>query len=105
MDARGEMSPTTYSPSTAGVRPFIWARFDLLLTEIAKKHRVSRRDILSPARRRSIAWPRQELYARALDAKISSADVGRMIGRDHATVLFGAKRHRKRDAESAQVRP
>lgn len=46
--------------------------------------------ILSDMRQGPIVRARQEVYARALDAGFSSIAVGRAMGRDHSTVLYGA---------------
>lgn len=68
--------------------------------EVAFDYEIDTDDIRGPSRVRVFVLPRDEFMARALDAGFSSGQVGRFLtGRDHSTVLTGAKRHRIRMAK------
>jgi chromosomal replication initiation ATPase DnaA len=68
--------------------------------EVAFNYEIDTDDIRGPSRVRVFAWPRQEFMARALDAGFSSGQIGMFLsGRDHSSVLVGAKRHRIRMAK------
>jgi hypothetical protein len=70
-----------------------------VVREVAKKYRLREHDLTGPCRRRSVAWPRQEVYFRVFTecGHISYPESGRRLGgRDHTTVYAGVKRHCQR---------
>jgi len=67
-----------------------------ILKDVATRHRIRITDITSPSRSDVNVAARQEFYALAMDAGRSSNQIAAFIGRDHSTVLHGARRHRER---------
>lgn len=62
--------------------------FFRLLIEVAKKHNVDPNAIVNPNRRKSMVVIRRELVWRAVnEAGYSRARVGRMLKRDHTTII------------------
>lgn len=70
-----------------------------VVREVAQKHGLKERDLIGHCRRRSVAWPRQEVYFRVFTecAHVSYPESGRRLGgRDHTTVYAGVKRYCQR---------
>lgn len=68
-----------------------------LIIEIAAKHGVSEKELVSGGAKRRLAWPRHELFYEARQrTKLSYPNLARIFGCNHATVLMGARRHAKR---------
>jgi len=66
---------------------------------------LSKEEICSKSRKRSIAWPRQvAMYLARCHTDASLEAIGREFNRDHATVLHSVKRIRKQLNESGKVR-
>lgn len=63
---------------------------------VAEEYGVHPSVILGSEKNRRAAVPRQEVMRRALAVGWSSTQVGRALGRDHSTVLTGAKRAAER---------
>jgi chromosomal replication initiation ATPase DnaA len=85
--ASEEESPADDAP----VKPTTW-RHDL--NEVALKHGVSPREILSPFRDKPIVSARYELFWRLrVERKYSFGRIGLLLDRDHSTVVYGVKRH------------
>ena len=62
--------------------------FFRLLIEVAKKHNVDPNLIVNPNRKKAMVVIRRELVWRAVyEANYSRAHVGRMLRRDHTTIL------------------
>lgn len=62
--------------------------FFRLLIEVAKKHNVDPNSIVNPNRKKSMVVIRRELVWRAVhEAGYSRARVGRMLRRDHTTII------------------
>lgn len=59
--------------------------------------------LATPCRRREIAWPRQEVVylAKVIRPELSYPIMGRILRRDHTTLLHGYRRVEARIAESA----
>lgn len=71
--------------------------------EIAERHKVSLRQLLSPYRGRAVVKARQELmHTLVVEHGWSLMRAGRAIGRDHTTVLHGVRVHAARLAGEAQ---
>jgi chromosomal replication initiator protein len=82
-------------------------RIDDILRAVSRHFGVSRTDLLSERRHRSIVWPRQ--VAMYLCSKLTSrgmAEIGRRLGgRDQATTLHGVRRVEAALAANAALRP
>ena len=76
----------------------------LVLEVVADEFAVSRRELVSEMRARSIAWPRQ--VAMWLGKQVTGQSlprIGRAIGgRDHTTVMWGCRRVEERMAEDRE---
>jgi chromosomal replication initiator protein len=77
--------------------------------EVAATYSISVADLKGADRRRPVAWPRQEAYARcfALREKYgnrySKHAIGRFFGgRDHSTIYHGIRAHEARQAEAGE---
>jgi chromosomal replication initiation ATPase DnaA len=74
----------------------------LMILAASRNHGLSVADLTGPSRRREIAWPRQGVMRAARLAGYSSTQIGRALGgRDHATVLYGAKAAASREWDGA----
>lgn len=68
-----------------------------ILADVCKRYRLRVKDLMGPERVRYISYPRQEfMYLAYETGRFSYPTIGRFIGRDHATVIFGAKAHAAR---------
>lgn len=72
-----------------------WKR---IMIEVAEKHGVSPRDLVSSSRFRNIAAARFEAFYRVyLETNMGLPEIGRKFGgRDHTTVLHGIRTHAER---------
>jgi hypothetical protein len=65
-----------------------------LLAEVAAAHGCSVRDLQTYSRLPQYVAPRREFYYRALaETSASSCEIGRVVSRDHSSVLSGSRRH------------
>ena len=77
-------------------------RFIALTDEVAEAYGVTRDQILSARRIGLWSEARQMLFLLAQERfGWSTTQIGRMIGRDHSTVVHGIQQARKRIAEGA----
>ena len=77
-------------------------RFKALVDEVAQTHGINRDELLGTHRHPRVAHPRQNLCLLAQERfGWSTTQIGRMIGRDHSTVVHGIQQARKRIAEGA----
>lgn len=77
-----------------------------ILAEVCSTHNLSPKDILTPRRHRSVAWPRQEIMYRAvMETSASLPVIGRELERHHSTVLNGFRKHAKRLGELSPIAP
>jgi hypothetical protein len=56
---------------------------------------VERHDLKKVSRKQEIIYPRYYIYSLLRDAKYSLSAIGRIFGKDHATVLHGIKMHKQ----------
>lgn len=72
----------------------------VIIGAVAQVFEVHSEDLLGRARSKAVATARGALYCllRELCATMSWPDIGREFGRDHSTVLEGARRHLMRVA-------
>jgi hypothetical protein len=65
-----------------------------IVAEVAEQHKVTVLDIMSARRNRTIVAARQEaMYRLRHETPLSSAQIGRLLKRDHTTVLWAVERH------------
>lgn len=67
-----------------------------IIGEIAVTYGVGRSELLSRDQHRRVAWARQALMAAFREAGYSYPKIGVILGRDHATIIFGVKAHARR---------
>lgn len=73
------------------------------LDAISMASRIKREALLSPARRREIAWPRQvAMELTAAHSSLSLPAVGRMFHRDHTTVMHARRAVAKRISDGCE---
>lgn len=105
--APGDITSSTWGcvppPKPAGL-PAIRQTMKLIAEEVAEKHGIRVDDLRGQSRKRIFSHPRQEFMWRARrifrsdgSFRYSSPQIGMFLdGRDHSTVLHGAKRHEHR---------
>ncbi len=74
-----------------------------LMKQIGAKHGVSLDDILSARRQTDIAAARFEISARLYERGLSYPQIGRLINRDHTTVIHAVRRHYELEARFAAL--
>jgi chromosomal replication initiation ATPase DnaA len=73
-----------------------------MLHEVATEHHVSPAALVSRRRFQSAAAARQAFYVRlAKETHMSFAEIARLVGRDHTTVLAAVKPYRDQIRKSA----
>lgn len=73
-----------------------------IVQQIASDNGLTMAEIKSRSKVAAICKPRQHAYVKLMDAGFSAAGIGRFFGRDHTTILDGAKKAR---AEMAKADP
>ena len=69
-----------------------------IVTRVADENGVRVADLLGPSHARRVSWPRQAAYVQLRDRGLSYPQIGRIMGRDHTSVLSGERAHRARAA-------
>lgn len=65
--------------------------------EVAAKHAVPMRELTGPAKHRSLAYIRQEaMWSARQTTGASFPEIGRVLNRDHTTVIHGVRAHAAR---------
>jgi chromosomal replication initiator protein len=78
---------------------------DTITDTICRHYRVTKEEIRSKSRKRSIAWPRQvAMYLSRRYTESSLEVIGRAFNRDHATVLHSVKRITTQMEQSGKLR-
>ena len=72
------------------------ATFERVLNEVAESTEILACAIVSDSRARHIAQPRQELMWRLHRLGYSTPEIGRLLKRDHSTVVHGIHAHKAR---------
>lgn len=83
-------------PITVVIPPRAVAPIRAIAEAVAAAHGLSVREMLGTSRRREVAWPRQDAMRLARTAGYSLPRIGRALGRDHSTVLYGVRRSEER---------
>jgi chromosomal replication initiation ATPase DnaA len=81
-----------FEPRLRIVRPTLHA----VAQAIAAEHALPVAALLGPSRLMHISHARQALYAALRARGLSLPAIGRFMGRDHTTVLYGIQAHRDR---------
>jgi len=67
-----------------------------VLDQVAEKHGVLKRVLLSPDKSVVAVRARWELFYRlSTECHLSLGEIGRRVGRDHATVLYGIRKFKQ----------
>ena len=76
-----------------------------IINDIYDEWGVTFKEIASPARSKSIVLARHDLMTRLMDTgRYSSVTIGKLLNKDHSSVLFGVRSHRQRQEDAAFVR-
>ena len=68
-----------------------------IIQRVAGEHGIRPQDIKGQDRRRSIAWPRQQVMFELSEYGLSLGTIGRLLGRrHHATVIHGKRAYLRR---------
>lgn len=79
--------------------PLMWQS---ILREVAAKHGFTVPEMLSARQDRKLAAARQEaMWRMSKETTMSLPAIGRRLGRDHSTVLYGIRAHERRLRERA----
>lgn len=69
----------------------------MIIKAVAQKHLVTVKEMLSDRRDKHLAMARQEAcYELRARTELSTPQIGRLLNRDHSTVLHGCRRHEAR---------
>jgi chromosomal replication initiation ATPase DnaA len=72
----------------------------VIIKDVAHKHGLKDKEILSKDRHRRVAWPRHEAFERLYrETKMSLPAIAHIFGMNHTSVLYGIWAHRKRKME------
>lgn len=93
-ERRALQAERAYRSCDARFRPTM----DMIASQFALIHGVSRSALLGRQRVRPIVHARQAAWAAMREAGFSSVEIGRFVGRDHTTVLQGVAAHQARTA-------
>lgn len=74
------------------VREPAWARWGWMVESVASRHGVSARDVLGRRRIKEIATARHDLMSCLWGSGLAYAEIGRLLGMDHTSVMFGVRR-------------
>lgn len=74
------------------------AKYRHIISELAAAHGVEFAEVMGDCRTKLLVEARQACFAMLMGLGLSSAHVGRMMNRDHSTVLYGVKQHRMRQS-------
>jgi chromosomal replication initiation ATPase DnaA len=69
-----------------------WDRWGWMVESVAARHGVSVEDILGRARTKLISEARHDLMACLWGSGLAFAEIGRMLDRDHTTIISGVRR-------------
>jgi chromosomal replication initiation ATPase DnaA len=85
-----------------GIRPPVTLALDEIIRQVCDKHGTTRKQIIGPRRTAVIVRARQEVYYRtSRETMMSLLAIGRLLNRDHTTILHGICEHEKRSAKTA----
>lgn len=69
-------------------------RVEEIIEDVACRWCVSPAEIKGDARTRAASWARMEIYARIRrELGLSTTHIGRLMNRDHSTVVYGLRRY------------
>ncbi len=76
------------------VKACSWDRWGWMVESVAERHGVSVAGLLSRCRNREFVIARQDLMTVLWGSGLAFAEIGRLLGRDHSTVIYGVRRAR-----------
>lgn len=62
------------------------------IAQVAAEHRLSKADLTGPCRLRYVCQARWEAMRRLRDKGLPLSAIGRLLNRDHTTVLYGLRK-------------
>jgi chromosomal replication initiation ATPase DnaA len=69
-----------------------WTRWGWIVESVARRHGVSVDGLLGRARTAPLAAARHDLMCCLWASGVAYAEIGRLLGRDHTTVMHGVRR-------------
>lgn len=69
------------------------ARARDVIAEVAREHEVTPEQVMGRSVHRHVVRARWAAMARLREAGLSYPRIGRILGRDHSTVMYGIRRH------------
>jgi len=65
-----------------------------VILDVCKKHKVSYADVLGEGRTHKVVKASQEVYYRLkVERNMSYSSVGKRLGKDHSTIMYGVSKH------------
>jgi chromosomal replication initiation ATPase DnaA len=92
---------TDYGIDDSGYQAEAVTNLRLIVAATATKHGVEPKDVFGHSRRAPIARARQEVMYRARLMGKSLTEIGKLLRRDHTTIMHGIAAHMKREGISA----
>ena len=87
-------------------RPLKFKKASLVIDEVAKLYGYTKSEIIGRQRTASISAARQHIYVVLNEQlEISLADIARLMGRDHTTILSGIRRHKSKQEKNNDEAP
>ena len=71
--------------------PVAAARPEDILADVARRHHMTAATLLGPSRARGVAAARKEAYRALRATGMSYPEIGRVMHRDHTSVMHGCK--------------
>ncbi len=84
------MSEPAQKPGIA--KATAWSRWGWIVESVAERHGVSVAGLLSRSRHREFTVARHDLMASLWGSGLAYAEIGRLLGVDHTTVMHGVRR-------------
>lgn len=72
--------------------PEAWQRWGWLVASVAKRYGVTVDDVLGRRRHQRVAHARRDLCACLRGSGLAYAEIGRMLGLDHCTVMTAVRK-------------
>lgn len=72
--------------------PEAWERWGWMVESVAQRHGVTVDAVLGSRRTSEVARARHDLMAGLYGSGLAYAEIGRLLGRDHTSVMHGVRR-------------
>lgn len=95
------MIPAKCKPRIHITEPEMWARYGWMVESVAARHGVNVDDLLGRARNPLLVRARDALCGSLHGSGVGYADIGRLLDRDHTTIMDAVRRDLGRTREAA----